>query len=58
MYSRSLFRLRCLSLPIWTVAYVATGEIVQGGKLNFAYTAKGAKATVEKDLVVKEVSSP
>ena len=56
MYSRSLLRSRCLSRPIWTVAYVGAGASVHGGKSNLAKRPKGGRATREMLLVVKAAS--
>lgn len=56
MYSRSLLRFRCLSLPHWTVAYVGSSAKSHGGKDILAKTAKGGRATLEKLLVRNSVS--
>ncbi len=56
MYSRSLFRSRWLSRPVWTVAYVGSGATVHGGNSSLAKRPNGGRATREMLLVVKAAS--
>lgn len=56
MYSRSLFRFKCMSRPNCTVAYVGSDAMVQGGKSSLANRPQGGRAILERLLEVNSAS--